>query len=109
QVEPAGAGVPLPTGAATELVVDPAGLMALGADNVQPALGGHTAAFLRHLLLRFDLLDRALPLVRGNIQAGLVLVLQPGPGQRFRVAAEDDVGAATGHVGGDGHRSDPAG
>ena len=38
-----------------------------------------------------------------------ILVLEARPGQRLRVAAEDDVGAAAGHVGGDRHGADAAG
>ena len=50
-----------------------------------------------------------LPLVLGHVEARGVLVLELRPGQRLGVAAEDDVGAAAGHVGGDGHGADAAG
>ena len=38
-----------------------------------------------------------------------VLLLQLGPGHRLGIAAEDDVRAAAGHVGGDGHGALAAG
>ena len=61
--------------------------------------------------------DRLLPDVLGHLQAGrierpAILVGQPlevGPGHELGVAAEDDVGAAAGHVGGDRHAALPAG
>ncbi|MCE2806030.1 MAG: hypothetical protein LW700_12590, partial [Gemmataceae bacterium] len=59
--ELAAAGIALAAGAASELVVDAAGIVALGADDVQAALLGHLAALLLHALLRLDLVDGALP------------------------------------------------
>ena len=109
QVEAAGARIALPAGAAAKLVVDAAGLVPLGADDVQAAHLGDLAALFLHLLLGLDLLDGALPHVFGHVEAGGILVLEPGPGQGLGVAAEDDVGAAAGHVGGDGDGADAAG
>ena len=40
----------------------------------------------------------------GHVQPGGVFLLELGPGHGLGVAAEDDVGAAAGHVRGDGHR-----
>ena len=45
----------------------------------------------------------------GHVEARGVLVLELGPGQRLGIAAEDDVGAAAGHVRGDGHGAFAAG
>ena len=109
QEEPGGAGVALPAGPAAELVVDAPAVVPLGADDVQPAHADDLPALLLHLLGALDLLDGALPDVLGHVQARRVLVAQLRPGHGFRVAAEDDVGAAAGHVGGDGHRPPAAG
>src|SRR5690242_7704002 len=110
QVEPALAGVALPSGPAAELVVDAARLVPLGAEHVQAArlddllvLLGHRALGLRHCLrpghlVVFRGLDRR--------QAALV---QLGVGDELGVAAQHDVGAAAGHVGGHGDRAPPAG
>jgi len=109
EIEPARAGVALTAGAAAELIVDAPRLVPFGADDVQPAHLGDLAAFFFHLLFGLDVLDCLLPQVVGYVKAGGILVLEPGPGECFRVAAEDDVGAAAGHVGGDGHGADAAG
>ena len=101
------AGVALAAGAAAELVVDPAALVPLGADDVQAAHRGDLAALGLHLGLVLG--DGLLPDVLGDLEPGrverpAVLVGQPlevGPGHELGVAAEDDVGAAAGHVGGD--------
>ena len=52
--------------------------------------------------------DQGFPFRFGHVQAGGVFVLEAGPGQRFGVAAEDDVGAAAGHVGRNGDGADAA-
>ena len=102
QVEARRAGVALAAGAAAELVVDPPALVALGADDVEAARGHH------HLVLgvaaRLGLAEDLV--VRGLVDLGRVeapLVEQVG-GEARRVAAEEDVGAAAGHVRGDRHR-----
>ena len=109
QIKPAGARVTLPTGAAAELIVDAAGLVALGAEDVQAAHFGDKAAFLLHLFLGFDPLHQGLPLSFRDVQKGGVFVLEAGPGHGFGVAAEDDIGAAAGHVSGNGDGADAAG
>jgi hypothetical protein len=93
QIEPRRAGVALASGAPTQLVVDAAGFVALGADHVQ-------AAKLDYLVvLRLPFGADALA------SGGVVDAVQA----RFEVAAEHDVGAAAGHVGGDGDGADLAG
>ena len=78
-VELGTARVTLTSGPTPELVVDPPCVVVLGAHNVQPA--------------KFDY-----PIVLGL------------PGRVFGVAAaKDDIGTATGHVGGYGYRSQTAG
>ncbi len=103
QVEPRLARVALSTGPTTQLVVDPAGLVPLGAQHVQAA--GLADLFGVGLELGGHLLDQLRPgglvLLRGlhRVEAALPqLVVDDDVG----VAAEHDVGAATGHVG--GHR-----
>src|SRR3546814_13404794 len=100
QVEAARTRVALAPGAAAQLVVDAARLVALGADDVQ------AAGFLDRVvaLLPFGLQARAGDLV--DRLAGLGFKVRQFGVQR---AAEHDVGAAAGHVGGDGHRARSAG
>ena len=110
QVEAALAGVALTAGAAAQLVVDAARLVPLGAEDVEAARLDDLRRLLRHVV--------AGPLVDG-IPLGFVLVggldrvealgLHLLHGEELGVAAEHDVGAATGHVGRDGHRAEPAG
>ena len=69
--------------------------MAFGADDVQPARGN-------------DLLMALQPLDLNALQVGLVGILD-GVDLRLRAAAQDDVGAAAGHVGGNGDRARPPG
>ncbi len=106
EVEAALARVALATGAAPELVVDPAALVALGAEHVEPAqlpdvVAGGTALVpeLRHQLLV------ALGRLVGRGALGEELLA----GEALGVAAEQDVDAATGHVRGHRHRVRPAG
>ncbi len=99
QVELAHARVALAAGAAAELVVDAARLVALGAEDVEAADLAHLVA-LGHAL-GADLLDEGLERL-GLGLGDAVLLLEPELGEHLRVAAEHDVGAAAGHVGGDG-------
>src|SRR3954447_17467200 len=102
------AGVALAAGAAAQLVVDPARLVALGADDAQTA-GLHD--------LLAVLLDAALD--RGqHLLVLLVVALFAGLEAELGdlelrevlgAAAELDVRAGAGHVGGDGHRAGAAG
>ena len=88
QVETAGAGVSLTAGTATQLVVDTARLVALRGDHVQ-------ATGFQHLLV--TLLPVSLDL--GDLFGGRVV---QGGHLGLPVAAQQDVGTTTGHVGGDG-------
>ena len=107
QIEPRRAGVALAAGAPTQLVVDPARLVALGTDDMQPAQADHLLALgigdppgLRQrslALLRCGLLDRD-PLFVQN------LLDQP-----LGIAAEQDVGATAGHIGRDRDCAQPPG
>src|SRR5205823_7481618 len=97
QVEAALAGIALPPGAAAQLVVDPAALVALGAEHVEPTELAHLRAVLDALDL--ELLDELLVLL-GRLLDGGAARQQLGLCESFGVAAEQDVDAATGHVGG---------
>ena len=103
QVEARRPGVALAAGAAAELVVDPARVVPLGADDVEPA-GRHDAVVVRLGdglgLGQGRLVGLAVHL--GRVEAALVERLR---GEAGRVAAEQDVRAAAGHVGGDRDRA----
>ena len=103
EVEAALAGVALAAGASAQLVVDAAGLVPLGAEDVEPAELGDLVVLAGHGLLGG---------LEGGRPRGLVvlrrllrveaLLLERGDGGELGVAAEHDVGAAAGHVGRDG-------
>ena len=123
EVEARLARVALTAGTAAELIVDAAGVVALGADDEQTAGLAHAVGLARDLGLvpgeRFgeqragveDLLIVGLG-VAGRL--GDQLIGEPGLaqivlGHVFGVAAEHDVGAAARHVGGDRHRAELTG
>ena len=92
--EPGAAGVALPPSAAAKLIVDAARLVALGADDVEPAGPLHRVVV-------------GVPL--GELGRQCLPQCRRRPGalatrREFQVAAELDVGAAPGHVGGNRHR-----
>ena len=129
QVEAALAGVALAAGAATQLVVDPAALVALGPDHVQPAQLANPVALLE---ARFLQLGQQLVVAGERLGAGLLELLghlghRPRQrevvdhhlggeallqhllaGQPLGVAAEQDVDTTTRHVGGDRDRTEAA-
>ena len=108
QVEAALPRIALAARAAAQLVVDATALVALAAQHVEPAELAHLLALGPAARLDGGLpplqLGRALVAVEVDA-LGRQLVL----GQQLGVAAQDDVDAAAGHVGGDGHRAAPAG
>ena len=116
QVEAALARVALTAGTAAELIVDAAGLVALGAQDEQAA---HLTDLVRLRLDGLLVLGLRVGVLLPGVQDLLVvgvgvagglgdeLVAHPrlpqvGLGQILRVAAQHDVGAAAGHVGGHG-------
>ena len=107
--EAARARIPLAAAAAAELQIDPPRLVPLGADDLQAPHAADGLAFGLHVLAVGDLGDECLPLGPGNVEPCGVGVLELGPGQGVGVAAEDDVGAAARHVGGDRDGGHPAG
>ena len=131
--EARGTGVALTAGAATELVVDAARLVALGAEDVQAAgfndgvvlgLGGGFVGGdggVPVLLRDFELLRLVVEADEaggrygrdgafgGGDCAGGFTLDEVLLGHEFRVAAEEDVGTTTGHVGGDGDHAEAAG
>ena len=105
-VEAGRAGLALAAGAAAQLVVDPARLVPLGADDVQAAQL-HDA-----LLVALGQRDELVPEPVGVL--GLLgwvdlAAVQLPLGQAGRVAAEQDVDAAAGHVRRDRDRAGTAG
>ena len=101
EVELGAARVALAAGAAAQLVVDAARLVALGAEHVQPARGDHLLLLGGHLLVDPGRARRPLGLV---LDLGQLLELA-----HVGIAAELDVGAAPGHVGGDGDAAEAPG
>ena len=115
-IEPGLAGVALTAGTATELIVDPAGFVALGADDEQAA--GRTDLFSLFLDDGFVIghpLGEQLPggqnifivgvSVAGGVHDDLLRVTglhQIGPGEVLGVAAQHDIRTTAGHVGGHG-------
>ena len=116
------AGIALTAGTAAQLVVDAARFVAFGADDVEPARPRHGLGRLAALgRLDLDHVFRLQHEVAESFDVGLDaldlggllglvgnacgLVLDP----HFQRAAELDVGAAAGHVGGDGDRAGHAG
>jgi len=75
------AGIALASGAATELIVNAAGFMALGAEDVQAAERDDFIVF-GFALLRELIVDR-LPLVRGNLK-NFAFVLEENHGHGGR-------------------------
>src|ERR1019366_1403719 len=122
--EAGGAGIALAAGAAAKLVVDAAGLMALGGDDVQAAERDHFVMFQvgKRLIGGKELVpdiaaDTIELLVVGEVvkvlvghEPSLFLAQALGDlllealvlGHELGVAAGQDVGAAAGHVGGNG-------
>ena len=104
------AGVALAARAAAQLVVDAPALVALGADHVEAARLEHDLAVA---------LDLGLDLRRDRARARPCAAASSGElggdlgfglaHQHVGVAAQLDVGAAAGHVGGDGDGARPAG
>ena len=95
------ARIALTTGAAAQLVVDTTGLVALGADDGQAAGGKHALALGLASLLGLGV--KLLELLGRHVLHGQALVLQALAHQLVGIAAQQDVGTTTGHVGGDGH------
>ena len=105
QVEARLARVALATGAAAQLVVDAARLVALGAEDEEAARLHHLLAVLGSTcssIFGNSSSQAAVPLVGVRLEAALA---SSSCGQVLRVAAELDVHAAAGHVGGDRDRA----
>ena len=97
------AGVALAAGAAAQLVVDAPALVALGAEHEEAAGGERLLLQPRHLLA--DRVGARVLLARRPVGDVGELLADAHVG----VAAELDVGAAAGHVGGDGDGAGHAG
>ena len=107
QVEAALAGVALAAGAAPQLVVDAAALVALGAEHVQPAEVEHRLALG---VGGGPVLGGELGQPLGALGGGVVEALGPqvAAGQALGISAQQDVDAPASHVGGHRHRGEPA-
>ena len=99
--KPARAGVALATAAAAELKIDAAGLVPFGAHDLQAAHVADDRALFLHFVVGRDFGDERVPLLLRHVEPRRVGVLELRPGERVGVAAENDVGAAARHVGGD--------
>ena len=134
EIEARGTGIALTAGAATQLIVDAAGFVAFGAENVQTAGSDHfIVLFIGFLLVA---VEDFIPLVGGHHvffagvvpDGGLAIVLSAFDfalrsaerlskpllqrlllGHEFGIAAEQNVGSAASHVGGDCHHAFAAG
>ena len=105
QVEPALARVTLPPSAPSELVVDAAALVPLGAQNVEATELAHLVALgpaLRVVALELTLEERHSLFALRVEPLRQHLALR----ESLRVATEQDVDASTGHVRGDGDRAE---
>ncbi len=101
------AGVALTAGAAAQLVVDAAAFVAFGAQHIEAA-GGQGGLFLAGDL-GFDLGLFLQGRLGGDLDAQAALFVAPAVDTHVHIAAQLDVGAAAGHVGGDGDRARYAG
>ncbi len=102
------AGVALTAGAAAQLVVDAAAFVALGAQHEQAAGGQGLGLRLRRSRPRARPPGPARPRGSGSMPRPCCCSAPVGQ-PHVDVAAQLDVGAAAGHVGGDGHRAGHAG
>ena len=75
--------IALAGGAADELAVDACGLMALGADDMEPAGLDDDGLIRARIFGEFHLLDQLLPQVGGNLMAMLVLRFELRPRERL--------------------------
>ena len=118
-----GAGVALTARTAAQLIINAAALVALGADDMQTARLQHTLVLRVGLLLELavqrligrtrvqNLLRHVLIMARGGLDDLLVkaLLTHRAAGEEIRVAAQQNIRAASGHIGGDGHGSEMTG
>src|SRR5204862_4293540 len=116
EVEAALAGVALAARAPPELVVDAAALVALGAEHVQPAQLLDPLALLAALGVELGEQLAVAALTLSAVWRAVARRIELEPlgqhllaGQALGVAAQDDVDAPAGHVGGDGDRVQTAG
>ena len=104
QVEPGLTGVALTAGTAAQLVVDAAGLVPFGAQHVEAAQLDNLLMLILDLFLDgIQHLGPALLILLRGVVGRVALLLELLIGEELHVAAQHDVGAAPGHVGGHGH------
>ena len=107
QIESGATGVSFPAGAPSQLVVNPPRFMPLRPDDMQAAQRHHLRVFFLHgrLIAHSGLL----PLLRRGAFRSNALLAQVVSGKELHVAAEQNIGAAPGHISGNGHGSLPSG
>ncbi len=101
-------GSPWRPDAAPELVVDTAGLVALAAEHVEPAELADLVAFVCAFLLELGAEASRTRPAPSSVSRSSPSADDLVAGQALGVAAEQDVDASTGHVGGHRHRVEPA-
>ena len=77
--------------------------MPLRADHMEPAEPLDLLALSLHLVFLLKLMNQTGPFLLGNIQPGLILILQHCPSHRLGIATENDVSTTTCHVGGNSY------
>ena len=97
EIEAGRSRIALPARAATQLVIDAAAFMPLRTDNMEATQ--RDDLFLIVLALRLDLFEDRFPAI---LREGLITI-ENLLEQEVRIAAEENVGAATRHVGRDRH------
>ena len=98
KIETAGTRVALAAGTAAQLVVDTAAFMALGTDNMQ------TAGFQYALMVGFPAVFQSFD-TRLFFFLAEQLIGQDGIALMFHIAAQHNIGTATGHIGGHGNHT----
>src|SRR5207302_5012470 len=103
--EPLRAGIALATGATTQLVIDAACLVALGAEYVQTAQQAHPVCV--SLNLRVGQLPRRLALLGRCFLEGDALFAEIRLDQAIGISAQQDVDTTASHVRRDRYRARP--
>ena len=115
KVKARAAGITLAAGATSELVIDAAGLVAFSAHDMQTTQGHHLVVL--GVCLLFVLQECGIPLgALGSTDGAdlqhvgvFALLAEVLLGHVLGISAQQNVGTATGHVGGDGDGGFPAG
>src|SRR5205814_608035 len=96
-------------GPANKLPVDAPRLVSFGADDVQTPRLLNVPAFFEDFLLFLHLMHGRAPDVDRHVETAGEFAPEAVPGHEFGIAAQQDIGAAPGHVGGNGDGPAPPG